>query len=352
MFIKSLKLENFRNHKNLSLEFNDKGFNVFYGRNGLGKTNVLEAIYVLALTKSFHSVHPKELISWGADFFRLKGQITSDRDYEVEFFYQNEPNVKRAIKKSGINISIKKYLGSILVSFFSPEELNLIYLEPLRRRKYLNIVLSQIYPEYLEALMRYEKALIQRNRLLNLISDNKASVSDLESWDRELVLYGNRITESRKKFFKEIFQDMNEFYKKISGGNDDLQIKYKFSENLEKDLKNSLKEDLARRITSHGAHREDFEFYLNDHLASHFGSRGECRTIILALKLAERNFFKKQMKFSPIILLDDVLSELDHERQNHLLHLISGSQVFLTTSREERDLPDARNMHKILLGVV
>jgi len=229
----------------------------------------------------------------------------------------------------------------LLISFFCPEQLNLIYLEPSRRRKYLNLVLSQIFPEYLEAMMKYEQLLIQRNKLLGLILENKASKFDLQSWDKQIIPFAKKITDLRKDFFEEILDDFNEFYDKIAGQSDKLKVDFKYSKDFELDLKNSFAEDLVRKATTVGPHREDFEIYLNNHLASDFASRGECRSIILALKLAERNFFQKKLAKNPIILFDDVFSELDLNRQNHLLKLFSDSQVFITTSMEKHEFKKA-----------
>lgn len=339
MHLKNLKLENFRNHESLELNFDFEKINVFFGSNGIGKSNILEAIYTIAITKSFRTNLIKELIQYNKGHFRISTKTMIDSvETDFEICYQNVPT-KRVLKKNGVSTIFKKYFGNILISFFSPDELNLIYLEPSRRRKYLNTVLSQIYPEYLEALIKYEKVLIQRNRLLNMIKENKASKTDITLWDEKLVLYGDILIKFRTSFLTEIIADINDFYAKISSQDADVFINYKYPKTFEESLKSSLNEDIARGVTTHGPHRDDFEMFLNGHSANHFCSRGECRSIILSLKLAEKIFFQNKLNKNPIILLDDVFSELDKERQMHLLENLNNSQVFITTSMNENELP-------------
>jgi DNA replication and repair protein RecF len=271
-----------------------------------------------------------------------------ENSVSLEFFFQSEPNPKKLIKKAGLKTSIKRYLGTLIVSLFSPDELNLIYLEPQRRRKYLNTVLSQIYPEYFHALINYEETLKQRNKILTMIANRLTTKDDLMIWDQELIKYGLKITILRKFFIDEIHNDLNIFYDKIAAKQDNIEIKYKNYNDLKNALKESLEEDLRTKITNVGPHREDFELELNGRPAKHFGSRGECRSVILALKLAEKEFFKKIMNRNPIILLDDVFSELDSSRQNHLLEQIQDSQVFLTTTQNESDISKHNGIKKIL----
>ncbi len=346
--LKKLKLENFRNHLDFELNFQAQNITVFLGKNAIGKTNILEAIYTLALTKSFRTNETKDLVSFGKGYFRVSCELSAKRDVSLEYFYQISPSLKKSLKKSNLPIALKKYLGTFAISFFSPEELNLIYLEPSRRRRYMNTVLCQIFPEYFEALMKYEKLIIRRNKLLGMIFEKKADKEDINIWNEQIIPYGNKIIETRNKFFEEIASDFEYFYRQIAAKNDDLKISYKSSKNYADELKTAFYMDLARKATTIGPHRDDFEVFLNTHAANIFGSRGECRSIVLALKLAERNFFKKHLNKSPVILLDDVFSELDLGRQEHLLSLIKGSQVFISTSLQEHELPNIQ-MEKVFI---
>lgn len=350
MRIQNISLENFRNYEKIDLRFDDSSnINLFLGDNAQGKTNFLEAITVLSLAKSFRTSDHKSLIGWNKDFLRIKGSaVKSLNEINLEFFAGNSAAestsgrkiVKKSLKKNEIPVPVKDFIGEINIVLFHPEDLNMLYLSPSLRRKYLNTVLSQIDPEYFESLVNYNRILKQRNKLLGLIGDGKAKQNELSSWDQSLAENGLYIYKKRTELARFLNAKLTDYYKKISGSENNIKVKYQASPDMdEPSVENYLillelarGNDLRYRQTEKGIHRDDLLFYFDNRHISEFASRGEIRTLLIALKLAEIEFIESVKSEKPVLLLDDVFSELDKSRQNFLLNAISGFQSFVTAT--------------------
>lgn len=363
MKLTNLKLENFRNYSKFNYDFpKDKELIVIIGPNGTGKTNFLEAIYILSLGKSFRSLDNDDLVGWESEYLRCTANATIDEeDCHLEVFYSTAPTRRKNFKKNGVNLKNSEYLGNLLTVLFHPEDLNMLYLNPSLRRRYMDIVLSQTDRSYLLALSNYKKALKQRNALLGQLRDayfNKAQESsqevlqnDLTAWDEEIVKYGTPIITKRLEFTAFLNKHIEKIYSSISGEKERISIEYLSKivtpNSLATDPDHPLpptisqlyadaltfrkKHDTFKAETSIGPHREDLVFFINGKNICASASRGEFRTLLLALKLAEIEFIKEKTGKNPILLLDDVFSELDHKRQTHLLESIKDCQTIITT---------------------
>lgn len=343
MHLKSLKLEQFRNYSGTEIKFGLSGPVTFIvGDNAQGKTNILEAIYLLSLTKSFRTVQQENLIKWGEQFARVKGVFESKNEtFELEVFIGSPPHPRRALKKNGVKISTYNFIGNCQIVFFHPEDLNILYLGPDLRRRYLDIVNIQINPAYYRALRAYRRILEQRNSLLKKVKEGSASASNLNIWDEQLIKEGTAIMTERKKSIDYFNRQISDTYQRISKGSDKVFMEYNsffddenaIADSFKNKLAKAREKDLKAEFTTVGPHRDDFNIKLNNkQLASH-ASRGEYRSILLSLKLIECIFYGEKTKEKPILLLDDVFSELDMERQKMLLENISGYQTILTSTR-------------------
>lgn len=357
MRLTNIKLENFRNYPEYHYEFPaDKEVIVLIGPNGTGKTNLLEAIYMLSLGKSFRSLLQDDLVNWDMEYLRCTAHaLIDDEDCHLEVFYSTKPVRRKNFKKNGVNLKNSEYLGNLLTVLFHPEDLNMLYLNPSLRRRYLDIVLSQTDKHYLLALTKYKKALKQRNALLGQLREahfNGSSASssetslqeDLSAWDEEIVEYGTPIISKRLEFTAFLNEKIEKIYHKISGEKEVISIEYVskvIPGNYAETLLARRRHDTFKAETSIGPHRDDLHFFLNGKNICTSASRGEFRTLLLALKLAEIEFIKARTGKNPILLLDDVFSELDRKRQTHLLKSIKGCQTIITTcdTASLEDLP-------------
>lgn len=344
MIIKSLELENFRNYDSLSMSF-DSGTNILYGDNAQGKTNILEAIYLSATTKSHKGSKDKDIVNFHADEAHI-------RTYVVKDGLENRVDMHlRKSKSKGIAINgqkIKKaadLLGLLNVVFFSPEDLSIIKNGPAERRRFVDMELCQLDSFYLYNLNNYNKIVNQRNKLLKDLYFQPGLKETLSIWDSQLVSYGSKIIERRISFVKQLNEIIYDIHKKLSGGKEELEIVYEpdvSMEDYESRLTLSQERDIKLKMTSTGPHRDDFSFMVRKMDSSEavdirkFGSQGQQRTAALSLKLSEIELVKKLTKDTPLLLLDDVLSELDSNRQNYLLNSIGGIQTIITcTGLEE-----------------
>lgn len=338
MIIKSLELENFRNYSELSISF-DNGTNILYGDNAQGKTNILEAIYLSATTKSHKGSKDKDIINFDA-------QEAHIRTYVMKDGLENRVDMHlRKNKTKGIAINgqkIKKaadLLGLLNVVFFSPEDLSIIKNGPSERRRFVDMELCQLDSFYLYNLNNYNKIVNQRNKLLKDLSFNPNLRDTLFIWDSQLVSYGSKIIERRAAFVKQLNEIIYDIHVRLSGGKEELKIVYEpdvLLEELENGLKNSQEKDIKLKQTTVGPHRDDFSFMIGEIDIRKFGSQGQQRTAALSLKLSEIELVKKLTKDTPLLLLDDVLSELDSNRQNYLLNSIGDIQTIITcTGLEE-----------------
>jgi DNA replication and repair protein RecF len=351
MRIRQLKLENFRNYRRLTFDFPEDETVVITGNNGLGKTNFLEAIYVLAVTKSFQSHQFEELISWDADeemrYLRVNGRIQiAENALDLEVFSGASRQYPKTLKMNDVKRKAQDYVGNFLVSTFTPSDTNLVYLSPQIRRRYVDILLSQIDREYLTALLSYRQCLLQRNRLLRDIDGRPKREGELQYWDEQLATFGATILMRRRRCFDELNQRIVKHYEALSNEQVKLEMKWKSWRSVEiggrepEEVQRSLlrylvderKRDISAGSTCGGAHREDFEFVMDGRNLREFGSRGECRSVILSLKMAEIDLIEKVKGELPVMLLDDVFSELDHDRQERLMTFIKNQQVIMTTT--------------------
>lgn len=332
MIIKSIELADFRNYDTLNLTF-DKGTNILYGDNAQGKTNILEAIYVVATTKSHKGSKDKDIINFNKEEAHIRAYIEKE---EVETRIDMH---LRSSKSKGIAIDgqkIKKaaeLLGLLNVVFFSPEDLGIIKNGPSERRRFVDMELCQLDSFYLYNLNSYNKIVNQRNKLLKDLYFNPSLKETLNIWDSQLVSFGSKIIERRKIFIDQLNDIIYEIHKKLSGDKEELKIKYEPDvdiENFETNLKLSNERDIKLKQTCVGPHRDDFSFIAGNIDIRKFGSQGQQRTAALSLKLSEIELVKKITKDTPVLLLDDVLSELDANRQNYLLNSIGDIQTIIT----------------------
>lgn len=332
MIIKSIELANYRNYDNLHLSF-DKGVNILYGDNAQGKTNVLEAIYLSATTKSHKGSKDKEVVKFEQEESHIRSIIERhDMEYRVDMHL-------RKYKSKGIAINgqkIKKaseLIGLLNVVFFSPEDLSIIKDGPSERRRFIDMELCQLDKSYLYNLNQYNKILNNRNKLLKDIIFNPSLKDTLDIWDEQLVHYGIQIIKRRDVFIKELNEIIYDIHYKLSGGREQLFIEYEPDSDAEifaAQVRINRERDLKLSQTTSGPHKDDCIFKIGDCDIRKYGSQGQQRTAALSLKLSEIELVKKVTKDTPVLLLDDVLSELDSNRQNHLLNSIGDIQTIIT----------------------
>lgn len=349
MIIKSLELENFRNYGTLSINF-DSGTNILYGDNAQGKTNILEAIYLSATTKSHKGSKDRDIIHFDADEAHI-------RTYVVKDGLENRVDMHlRKNKSKGIAINgqkIKKaaeLLGLLNVVFFSPEDLAIIKNGPSERRRFVDMELCQLDSLYLNDLNNYNKIVNQRNKLLKELPFNPGLKDTLFVWDSQLVSYGSKLIDRRKAFIGQLNEIIYEIHTKLSGGKEELQIVYEpdvLPEDFEKKLESGQERDIRLKQTSTGPHRDDFSFMVGDIDIRKFGSQGQQRTAALSLKLSEIELVKKITRDTPLLLLDDVLSELDSNRQNYLLNSIGDIQTIITCTGLEEFVNNRFEINKV-----
>lgn len=357
MHIKSLELKDYRNYDRLSMEFHN-GINILYGDNAQGKTNILESIYICGTTKSHKGSKDKDVIKLDKDESHIR--LLLERDKVVHKIDMHlKKNKPKGVAIDGIPIKKSSELfGVINIVFFSPEDLNIIKNGPAERRRFIDLELCQLDKLYLYNLTNYNKIVNQRNNLLKQISFNRKLMDTLYVWDCQLVDYGIKIIERRTLFINQLNEIIFEIHNKLSGGNEHLVIKYEPNvsiDDFEKKLANSLERDISHKMTTIGPHRDDMNF-LNDTIdIRKFGSQGQQRTSALSLKLAEIELVKKITKDKPILLLDDVLSELDRKRQTYLLNSIDDIQTIITCTGLEEFITnrmDCDKVYRVVEGTV
>lgn len=332
MKIESLKLKNFRNYDLLSLQF-DEATNIFYGDNAQGKTNILEALYLSGTTKSHRGSKDKDLIKFKKDEAHIETILEKNGvKYQIDMHLKKNSPKGIAINK----IPIKKaseLFGIINIVFFSPEDLNIIKNGPGERRRFIDLELSQLDKVYLSNLSNYNRIINQRNHLLKDTGFDKNILQTLEIWDLQLIRYGNKIIEERKKFIEKINKIISDIHKRLTGNKEEIKIIYEPSNghlSLEQALNKNREKDMRIKSTSVGPHRDDIAFLIGDVDIRKYGSQGQQRTAALSLKLSEIELVKQSIHDTPVLLLDDVLSELDKHRQNYLLDSIHDIQTLIT----------------------
>lgn len=351
MKIKSLKLKNFRNYDLLTLDF-DSETNIFYGNNAQGKTNILEAVYLTGTTKSHRGTKDRDLIQFDKDEAHIEAFVEKKgMDYQIDLHLKKNSPKGIAINKMPIR-KASELFGIVNLVFFSPEDLNIIKNGPAERRKFIDLELSQLDKVYLSDLANYNRIVNQRNHLLKEIGVNyqKKLLETLEIWDLQLVQYGNRIIERRKEFVEEINDIVSYIHKKLTGEREELRVIYEPSNgnlSLEQALYKNREKDLKIKSTSVGPHRDDICILAGDLDIRRFGSQGQQRTAALSLKLSEIELVKQSIHDTPVLLLDDVLSELDKHRQNYLLESIDDVQTLITCTGVEDFVSHRFKINKI-----
>lgn len=343
MHLSRLELTNFRCYEHLLLSLKP-GITVLCGPNAQGKTNILEAVFALVLGTSFRTDTARDLIRHNADFCRIDGTAIRDGDakrIEVIVDGRTERISKRA-KIEGVSHRIGELAGQVHAVLFVPDDLNVITLSPSYRRALLDTTLSQVHRTYVAALSEYGKVLRNRNKLLEQIRDGTAQRTELRFWNDQLVKHGTTLISHRADMLTQYASRLPKMYATLTSNTAPLTIQYNScianpvhaSDEFTSKLTFNLERDIAAGITTSGPHREDFTVCLNEYPVSHFGSRGEQRTTMLALKLCEIEYLTDHAHTSPILLLDDVFSELDAHRREQLLSIAHPEQTIVTTTDE------------------
>ena len=331
MYIEKIKLNNFRNYEQLELDLN-KDINIIYGNNAQGKTNILEAIFLSSFGKSFRTNKEKEMIRFNEQsclveiFYQKK-----DRDGKVKIEIGN----KKQISLNGIKLKkLSELLGNINIVIFTPDDINILKDGPASRRRFLDMMIGQLRPNYVYNLNMYLKTIEQRNNYLRQIREENKPEEMLEIWDENLAEYGEKIYIYRNEFINKILNKINNIHKNITDAKEEIRIEYLSNcdnkENYLKLLKERRKLDIIKGYTTKGIHRDDFVIYINDKEVSTYGSQGQNRTAVLSLKLSELQVVYDEIGEYPILLLDDFMSELDEVRRKNFLNNIKNTQVILT----------------------
>ncbi len=346
MLIKSIKLDNFRNYQKLNISL-APGLNVFIGNNAQGKTNLLESIYYCSIGKSTKTSRDKELIRWGENTSKVKIEV------QKEFYQSSIEVITRDKEKKSIminNIPIKRIgelMGELTVIFFSPDEIRLIKDAPQDRRRFMDIDISQLSRNYFYLLCRYDKVLNQRNKLLKFTKDYEALKDAISIWDEQLSDIASKIIFYRIDFINKLSKPARDIHHFITNGKEELKVTYQgvtggnveeIKAKLQKGLIDNLHKDYDLGYTTLGPHRDDLKVIINDIDIRSFGSQGQQRLATLSLKLAELDLFKQERNETPVLLLDDVLSELDDTRQRNLLKIIGSTQTIITGTKYDYPL--------------
>lgn len=344
MYIKSLTLENFRNYDRQSVLFHP-GVNILIGDNAQGKTNLIEAIYMMSFAKSFRTQKDRETINFNKDYAKIEAVIVND-DEEQPFSMLIKPDGKY-ISYNGVKVSkMAELLEKVYVVIFSPEDLKLVKDSPDKRRKFIDRELSKLRPSYYENLYNYKKVLKQRNAYLK---EDSIQTDILRIWDYKLAEYGAEIINKRNEFIKKIEKVSSDIHSSITSGKETLTVEYEANISPAPQLKQAflaetektLEKDLSQRTTSRGPHKDDLKICINGVDIRHFGSQGQQRTAALSLKLAEIKLIKELTGEDAVLLLDDVLSELDKSRQSYLVNCLNQVQIFITTTEISQEVADS-----------
>jgi DNA replication and repair protein RecF len=368
MFLQWLKLNNFTNYKELNFEA-DAFLNLIVGDNAQGKTNLLDAIYYLSHGTSYRYHQDQQLIRWNADFFTITA-VTKNKYTLNKLAYSYKDNKKNiTINESKLN-KIADLLGIFTVVFFSPDDLYIVKGNPSLRRKYLDSELCQVSPKYYYYLQQYRKTLLQRNRLLKEIRLDKSNKKSLEIWNIQLAKYGAWLIIKRLEMLNKIKPLARLTHRKLSDGLEELEIIYSHSLDINNNhftlewledfiisqLESCFDYDLMRGFTTKGPHRDDFVVKINGYNLKEFGSQGQQRTAALSLKISEVEFMYGETGEYPVLLLDDVLSELDKKRRDQLLALVSDRiQTFITcteTSFLNKNILEKASINKVSRGIL
>lgn len=352
MHINTILLENFRNYDNQEIKLN-KNINIIYGNNAQGKTNIIESVFLCAYGKSFRAKKDSELIKFDKDLCKVE---VSYSKVDREGIIKAEINDKKTFFSNGVKQNkISDIIGKINVVIFTPDDIEIIKDGPQKRRRFLDMMISSLRPNYLHLLNSYNKVLEQRNNFLRQIKLENKNPAMLDIWDEQLSEYSFKIYEYRKYFIEKISKSIEDIHSLITkSGKEDIKIKYisnsKNKESFLENLKKSRAVDIKRGFTATGIHRDDFMIYINSRPVSIFGSQGQQRTAILTLKLCELKIVKEEIGDTPILLLDDYMSELDEKRRTSFLENIKGNQVIITCT-DRIDLENESSIYYVENGI-
>ena len=332
MYISSLELADFRNIVSLHMDFS-QGTNILYGENAQGKTNILESLFMISTTKSHRGVRDRDMIRFGMEESHIRSLIMKGGiDYRIDMHLRK--NKSKGIAINGQRIKkASELIGLLHIVFFSPEDLGIVKNGPAERRRFMDMELCQLDGSYLHNLNQYNKTVENRNRLLRDMYQFPELQDTLSIWDEQLVNYGRKIIESRRGFISDLNEIVEEIHSKLSGNREHLTILYEPNtevDDFEEKLRRGRERDIHMKMTSVGPHRDDFSFLDGEIDLRRYGSQGQQRTCALSLKLSEIDLVKKVIGHRPVLMMDDVLSELDSGRQNYLLSTIGGIQTFIT----------------------
>jgi DNA replication and repair protein RecF len=370
-----LSLVNFRNYEGLELDLGP-GMVLFQGRNGQGKSNLLEAIYILAVAKSPRASSDRELIRWQAaqleeTYSRVAATVAHDGEQmKVQLDFRSVPaqdaeapeddaasrrgpesiSTQKYIRVNGVPRRASELVGQVNAVMFSAEDLELVHGPPPVRRRYLDILVSQLDRRYLRALQRYQRVVYQRNHLLRMVRDGSARADELDFWDNELTSEGVYIMAQRLRTVRRLSDVADPIHQGLTGDGEKLKLLYRpsvfaaadssdeaLAQRIRRAVESRRRRDVAQGITTLGPHRDDVQLLLNDMDASAYASRGQGRTMVVAMKLAEAQYLKDERKQEPVLLLDDVLSELDAARRSYVLEAVGRyQQCFITTAEVEQ----------------
>ena len=332
MVVKSLDLKNFRNYHELHIDF-DPFTNIFYGNNAQGKTNILESVYLGGTTKSHKGSKDRDMITFTEEESHIR-MLVQKKNLTRRIDMHLKKNKTKGIAVDGIPIKkASELFGIVNLVFFSPEDLNIIKNGPSERRRFIDLELCQLDKIYFHNLSNYNKILIQRNKLLKDIAFHPEWMDTLEIWDMQLAGYGSKIIKRRHSFVEQLGEIAGDIHENLTGGREHLSLLYEPdcpADALYEQLKKNRDKDIRYKMTSQGPHRDDLCMQVKDVDIRKFGSQGQQRTSALTLKLSEIELVKKIIHDTPVLLLDDVLSELDSSRQNYLLNSIHDIQTLIT----------------------
>lgn len=349
MYIQSIELSNYRNYRSLVMEF-DRGTNILFGDNAQGKTNILESVYLSGTSRSHRTVRDRELIRFGQEEAHIRTNLRrEDLSYRIDIHIRQGRS--KGIAVNGMPVKKASELFGLLgIIFFSPEDLNIVKNGPAERRHFINAELSQIDRIYLSDLSNYNKALNQRNSLLREIFNHPEMKETLDVWDEQLIAYGKRIIARRRAFVADMLPIVAKIHRKLSGEREELVISYEPSIDdifFEDELLRTRDRDMRMGTTNVGPHRDDLKLSIGGIDIRKFGSQGQQRTCALSLKLAEIQIMENKRGEKPVLLLDDVLSELDSNRQNYLLESINDIQTIITCTGLDEFVKNKFSVHRV-----
>ena len=348
MWINKIKINNFRNYNEEEIKL-AKNINVFYGENAQGKTNIIEAIFLCSMGKSFRTKKDTEMILLNEENATIEIEFQKlDRDGKIKIELSNKKNAYI----NGIKIKkLSELLGNINVVIFTPDDINILKGGPQNRRRFLDIMISQLKPNYIYNLNLYLKTLEQRNNYLRQIREENKKEELLEIWDEKLAEYAINIYNYRKEFINKINNKIKNIHNEITDNKEEIEIEYITECTGKEEYLNLLKQrrklDIIKGFTTKGVHRDDFVIYINKKRLDIYGSQGQHRTAILSLKLSELNIIEEEIGEKPVLLLDDFMSELDEKRRSHFLNKIEDTQVIITCT----DKIDIENKNILIYNV-